>query len=165
MSVTAIHIESHKGSGGVSPVFPDTCLIPAPPAPPVPAPYASLVPPVRKAAVAPGSKAPVAAAAAASPVYKQTTGLIANAKSQGFTLMGMPGVQFEGASVLMFGSPAFSNAAPPDARDAAARLRQEMTRVHGQLLSLPPANPGKWHDLLDSYAMLTARLYVALHLK
>jgi hypothetical protein len=29
----------HKGSGGTSPVFPDVCKTPAPPAPPIPIPY------------------------------------------------------------------------------------------------------------------------------
>jgi hypothetical protein len=33
---------SHKGSGGMSIVFPDVCKTPAPPAPPVPIPYPNL---------------------------------------------------------------------------------------------------------------------------
>lgn len=32
----------HGGSGGMSVVFPDVCLTPAPPAPPVPIPYANV---------------------------------------------------------------------------------------------------------------------------
>jgi Domain of unknown function (DUF4150) len=33
---------AHKGSGGMSPVFPDVCKTPAPPAPPVPIPYPNI---------------------------------------------------------------------------------------------------------------------------
>ena len=33
---------SHKGSGGMSPIFPDVCKTPAPPAPPVPIPYPNI---------------------------------------------------------------------------------------------------------------------------
>ncbi len=33
---------AHKGSGGVSPVFPDVCKTPAPPAPPIPIPYPNI---------------------------------------------------------------------------------------------------------------------------
>lgn len=33
---------AHKGSGGQTPVFPDVCLTPAPPAPPVPIPYPNI---------------------------------------------------------------------------------------------------------------------------
>ena len=33
---------SHKGSGGMSTVFPDVCKTPAPPAPPVPIPYPNI---------------------------------------------------------------------------------------------------------------------------
>src|SRR5207302_4344663 len=32
----------HKGSGGTSPVFPDVCKTPAPPAPPIPIPYPNI---------------------------------------------------------------------------------------------------------------------------
>jgi hypothetical protein len=32
----------HKGSGGISTVFPDVCKTPAPPAPPVPIPYPNI---------------------------------------------------------------------------------------------------------------------------
>jgi hypothetical protein len=32
----------HKDSGGISPVFPDVCKTPAPPAPPVPIPYPNI---------------------------------------------------------------------------------------------------------------------------
>jgi hypothetical protein len=33
---------AHKGSGGLSTVFPDVCKTPAPPAPPVPIPYPNI---------------------------------------------------------------------------------------------------------------------------
>jgi hypothetical protein len=33
---------AHKGSGGMSPVFPDVCKTPAPPAPPIPIPYPNI---------------------------------------------------------------------------------------------------------------------------
>jgi len=32
----------HKGSGGISTVFPDVCKTPAPPAPPIPIPYPNI---------------------------------------------------------------------------------------------------------------------------
>src|SRR5438105_9863789 len=33
---------AHKGSGGMSTVFPDVCKTPAPPAPPIPIPYPNI---------------------------------------------------------------------------------------------------------------------------
>ena len=33
---------AHKGSGGMSMVFPDVCKTPAPPAPPIPIPYPNM---------------------------------------------------------------------------------------------------------------------------
>jgi len=33
---------AHQGSGGMSMVFPDVCLTPAPPAPPIPIPYPNI---------------------------------------------------------------------------------------------------------------------------
>ena len=32
----------HKGSSGMSPVFPDVCKVPAPPAPPIPTPFPNI---------------------------------------------------------------------------------------------------------------------------
>jgi hypothetical protein len=54
------------------------------------------------------------------------------------------------------------NAAASMKQMEAQKLRSELHSVHNQLMALPGLNPNKWHELLDKYVVLTARLYMAL---
>ena len=41
-------------------------------------------------------------------------------------------------------------------------VRAHLQRLHGQIMVLPAGNPNRWHELVDSYVVATAQLYIAL---
>jgi hypothetical protein len=158
-----------SNKGGAVIAFPSVCKVPAPPAPWVPATLpggggAGTVAKEKTATKVTGTQVGSSSYKAsmgdeagtlkgmASGVGGGTGGVVLStgtvALSTGTVLshQGMPAINF---TVVM-----------PDVSPRA--LRDRLNHLHGQMITLPGANPDRWHVLLDEYVQTMAQLYVSL---
>ena len=157
-------IPTSTKSGNAIAVFPDVCKTPSPSGP-VPIPYPNLATTGQaKTAVKTATlgltpsaqKVPTGDAAGTS-----LQGMAGQAKTAGQMTVFSPNVLVEVGSVRRTGDLRVHNqgvAGPASVQD----LRNQLQRLHAQIMVQPAGNPNRWHELVDHYAIATAGLYIAL---
>lgn len=148
-------------TGSAIAAFPDVCKTPSPGGP-VPIPYPNL-------ATTGQTKIAVKTSAIGSTLSAQkvSTGDLAGTSMKGTAgraktaaigyKQGAPNVSLEGTSVPLTGDLRTHNQAV-----SVQDLRNQLQRLHAQIMVQPAGNPNRWHELVDSYAIATAGLYIAL---
>jgi|SRR5688500_11235487 hypothetical protein len=158
-------IPTSTKSGNAIAVFPDVCKTPSPGGP-VPIPYPNL------ATTGQAKTAVKTATLGLTPsAQKVSTGDVAGTSMQGIAgqaktaaisyTRGTPKVSLEGTSVQLMGDLRIHNQGVAG-RASVQDLRNQLQRLHAQIMVQPAGNPNRWHELVDHYAIATAGLYIAL---
>jgi hypothetical protein len=157
-------IPASTKSGNAILAFPDVCKTPNPGGP-VPIPYPNQ-------AMTGQAKTAVKTAAIGSTLSAQkvSTGNVAGTSMQGMagqaktaakTAVIGSKVSIEGTSMLLTGDLRIHNQGVAG-RASVQDLRNQLQRLHAQIMAQPAGNPNRWHELVDHYAIATAGLYIAL---
>jgi hypothetical protein len=125
-------------SFGMTLVFPDVCLVPAPPTVPVPIPYPNFA-----------TTALAKQKAAAQPTATRLP--VAN-RSQVLPRLGFP--------TTAGSTPQFVGTAKAKITGEVAQLIGELDRLHNNMRLLPATDPNAWQTVLQQYVVAASALYV-----
>jgi len=144
--------------------FPDVCKTPTPGGPvPVPYPNQAMTGQAKTAVktAAIGSTLGAQKVPTGSVTGTSMKGMAGQAKTAANTAVIGSRVSVQGTSMPLAGDLRIHNQGVAG-RASVQDLRNQLQRLHAQIMAQPAGNPNRWHELVDHYAIATAGLYVAL---